>query len=70
MMAGRRNSRTYCRRPLDNGGGSRACSAAANLCGLNTNIDAEHLKVNYSGFKSKAGIQWKPTATTMLAMTE
>ena len=44
-------------------------NAAANACGLNTNIDAEHLKVNYSGFKSKAGIQWKPTATTMFYYT-
>ena len=40
--------------------------ANPSLCGLNTNIDAEHLSVSYSGFKSRVGIQWKPTETTML----
>ncbi len=39
------------------------------LCGLNTNIDNEHLKTNYSGFKSKFGIQWKPGPHTMLYYT-
>ena len=44
-------------------------NAAANLCGLNHNIDADNDKVNYSGFKSKAGIQWKPNASTMVYYT-
>ena len=30
------------------------------------NIDAEHLSASYSGFKSRVGLQWKPTETTML----
>jgi iron complex outermembrane receptor protein len=36
------------------------------VCGLNTNIDAENLKVSYHGFKSRAGVQWKPRENTML----
>ena len=30
------------------------------------NIDAEHEKVTYSGFKSKFGVQYKPTETSMV----
>jgi outer membrane receptor protein involved in Fe transport len=35
------------------------------VCAPYTNIDAEHLSVSYSGFKSKFGINWKPTDDTM-----
>jgi outer membrane receptor protein involved in Fe transport len=34
-------------------------------CGFNTNIDAENLKVNYHGFKSRASVQYHPNDTTM-----
>jgi outer membrane receptor protein involved in Fe transport len=37
----------------------------ASLCGLNTNINAENLSSNYTGFKSRFGIQWKPTKDLM-----
>ena len=42
-----------------------ASTNPASTCGFNTNIDAENLKVTYSGFKSRFGINWKPTDTTM-----
>jgi len=35
-------------------------------CGLKANIDAEHLQKTYTGFKSRFGIQWKPTSATMV----
>ncbi|HEX4183480.1 MAG TPA: TonB-dependent receptor [Caulobacteraceae bacterium] len=37
----------------------------ASRCGLNTNIDAEHLSSNYTGFKSRFGLQYKPTKDLM-----
>jgi outer membrane receptor protein involved in Fe transport len=36
------------------------------VCGPHTNIDAEHLNVSYSGFKSRFGVQYKPNDSTML----
>lgn len=36
------------------------------VCGPHTNIDAEKLAVSYSGFKSKFGVQYHPTETSML----
>ncbi len=35
-------------------------------CGLKANIDAEHLQKTYTGFKSRFGVQWKPTSATMV----
>jgi outer membrane receptor protein involved in Fe transport len=43
-----------------------ASTNPASTCGFNTNIDAENLKVNYHGFKSRAGVQWKPDDKTMV----
>jgi outer membrane receptor protein involved in Fe transport len=36
------------------------------VCPAKANIDAEHLSVNYSGFKSHFGIQYKPTKDIMV----
>ena len=38
------------------------------VCGLGslTNIDAEHEKASYSGFKGRAEIQWHPTESTLV----
>jgi len=35
-------------------------------CGLKADIDAEHLQKTYTGFKSRFGVQWKPTSSTMV----
>jgi outer membrane receptor protein involved in Fe transport len=34
-------------------------------CGEKADIDAEHLKKSYTGFKSRVGLQWKATSSTM-----
>ena len=39
------------------------------VCGHNTNIDAENLHANYTGFKSHFGLTWKPMADTLLYYT-
>ena len=39
------------------------------VCPFKADIDAENLKVKYSGFKSRFGIQWKPTSDLMLYYT-
>ena len=39
------------------------------VCPAKANIDAENLKVNYSGFSSRFGIQWKPTDNMMFYYT-
>ncbi len=38
-------------------------------CPIKADIDAEHLKVSYHGFKSRFGIQWKPADHTMFYYT-
>ena len=38
-------------------------------CPIKADIDAEHLKVSFHGFKSRFGIQWKPSDHTMLYYT-
>jgi outer membrane receptor protein involved in Fe transport len=39
------------------------------VCPAKANIDAEHLSVNYSGFKSRFGLQYKPTDRLMFFYT-
>ncbi len=39
------------------------------VCPAKANIDAENLSVNYSGFKSKFGLQFKPTKDLMFYYT-
>ncbi len=38
-------------------------------CGHNTNIDAENLHAKYTGFKSHAGVTWKPDTDTLIYYT-